>query len=201
MSHLGTSPIDRHSAPFERDIVGCLETGTWSAGRTLAVAGDRWFERLRVGSWSWDGMPYEIRTEIAINATPARVWEVLTDFPRYPEWNPFVLEVEGTVRQNATIRYRFEMPRGVRIWTAATVLKFERDSELRFSAHVLTPTVFRGDHYFVIQPAGQNSVTFHHGEIVSGLLFPVVQLILQNFGSPMFQALNGALKQRAEGLR
>ncbi len=146
-------------------------------------------------------MPYEIRTEIAINATPARVWDVLTDFPRYPDWNPFVLEVEGTVRQNAMIRYRFEMPRGVRIWTAATVPKFEHESELRFSANFLTPTVFRGDHYFVIQPTGQNGVIFHHGENISGLLFPVIRLILQNYGPPIFQALNGALKQRAEGPR
>jgi hypothetical protein len=148
-----------------------------------------------------DGMPYEIRTEIAINATPAQVWDVLTDFPRYPEWNPFVLEVKGAVRQNAMIRYRFEMPRGVRIWTPATVLKFEPESELRFSANFLTPTVFRGDHYFAIQRTGQTGVIFHHGEVISGLLFPVVQLILQNLGPRMFHALNGALKQRTEGLR
>ena len=146
-------------------------------------------------------MPYEIKTEIAIHATPARVWEVLTDFPHYPDWNPFVLEVEGTVRQDALIRYRFEMPRGIRIWTAATVPRFARESELRFSAHFLAPTVFRGDHYFVIQPSGQNGVVFHHGEVISGLLYPAVQLILQNFGRPMFQALNGALKQRAERLQ
>jgi hypothetical protein len=144
-------------------------------------------------------MPYEIKTEIAINATPARVWAVLTDFPHYTEWNPFVLQVEGSVDRNATIRYRFEMPRGIRIWTRATVLRFEPERELRFSANFLTPTIFRGDHYFAIQPAGQNGVIFHHGEIVTGLLFRAVQLILQNFGLPMFQALNGALKQRAEG--
>ena len=83
-------------------------------------------------------MPYEIKTEIAINATPARVWDILTDFAHYSDWNPFVLEVEGTVRQNAMIRYRFEMPRGVRIWTAATVPKFEHERELRFSANFLT---------------------------------------------------------------
>jgi hypothetical protein len=145
-------------------------------------------------------MPYEIKTEIAINATPDRVWAVLTDFPHYPEWNPFVLQVEGRVYQNAAIRYRFEMPRGIRIWTPATVLRFAPELELRFSANFLTPTLFRGDHYFAIQPAGQNGVIFHHGEIVFGLLFPAVQLVLQNFGRPMFHALNGALKQRAEGL-
>src|SRR5262249_1193398 len=134
------------------------------------------------------GMPYEIKTEIAINATPDRVWAVLTDFPAYPEWNPFVLQVEGTVYQNAAIRYRFEMPRAVRIGTPATVLRFEPDGELRFSANFLSPGIFRGDHYFAIQPTAQptaqHGVIFHHGEIVSGLLFPAVQFILQNFGRP-----------------
>jgi hypothetical protein len=145
-------------------------------------------------------MPYEIKTHIAINATPARVWEVLTDFPRYPDWNPFVLEVKGSVRQNATIRYRFEMPRGVRIWTPATVLTFAPERELRFSANFLSRAVFRGDHYFAIQPNDRNGVVFHHGEVISGLLFPIVRLVLQNFGPPQFHALNGALKQRSEAL-
>jgi len=145
-------------------------------------------------------MPYEIRTEIAINATPARVWEVLTDFPRYPDWNPFVLQVEGAVRQNARIRYRFEMPRGIRIWTPATVLRFERERELRFSANFLSPAVFRGDHYFALEPTRHDELIFHHGEVISGLLFPAVQLVLQNYGRPIFLALNAALKQRAEDL-
>jgi len=144
-------------------------------------------------------MPYEIKTEIIINATPARVWAVLVDFAHYPDWNPFVLQVKGRAYQNATIRYRFQMPRGIRIWTPATVLRFEPERELRFSANFLTPALFRGDHYFAIESAGTNGVIFHHGEIVSGLLFPAVQLILQNLGLPMFQALNGALKHRTEG--
>jgi hypothetical protein len=146
-------------------------------------------------------VPYEIKTEIGISAPPSRVWEVLTDFSRYPEWNPFVLEVKGDVYQDATIYYRFEMPRGIRIWTAAVVLRFKRESELRFSAHFLTPSVFRGDHYFAIEPTHRDGVIFHHGEIISGLLFPAVQLILQKHGPPIFQALNRALKQRAEELR
>jgi uncharacterized protein YndB with AHSA1/START domain len=30
----------------------------------------------------------ELRDEIEIEATPERVWEILTDFAAYPEWNP-----------------------------------------------------------------------------------------------------------------
>ena len=146
-------------------------------------------------------MPYEIKTDIEISAPRSRVWQVLTVFSRYPEWNPFVLEVKGEVYQGAPIRYRFEMPRGVRIWTAAVVLSFKQESELRLSADLITPGFFRGDHYFIIEPRDRDSCIFHHGEIISGLLFPAVQLILQKHGPPIFQALNAALKQRAEQLR
>ncbi|MGZ5382453.1 MAG: SRPBCC family protein [Acidimicrobiia bacterium] len=36
-----------------------------------------------------------IETSIEIDAQPARVWEVLTGFERYPEWNPFVASLHG----------------------------------------------------------------------------------------------------------
>jgi hypothetical protein len=35
----------------------------------------------------------EIRTEIEIAASATTVWAVLTDFPRYGEWNPFLERV------------------------------------------------------------------------------------------------------------
>ncbi|MER3407514.1 MAG: SRPBCC domain-containing protein, partial [Nitrososphaera sp.] len=40
-------------------------------------------------------MAKEVRTEIEIAAGPQRVWQVITDFARYPEWNPFIRRVEG----------------------------------------------------------------------------------------------------------
>ena len=33
--------------------------------------------------------------EIEIQSTPERVWEVLTDFDKYPEWNPLLCRAEG----------------------------------------------------------------------------------------------------------
>lgn len=32
---------------------------------------------------------------VEIDATPAEVWAVITDFPSYGEWNPFCVAVEG----------------------------------------------------------------------------------------------------------
>jgi len=42
---------------------------------------------------------HELKTEIEIEATPARVWSILLDFPSYPDWNPFVCSVKGIAKE------------------------------------------------------------------------------------------------------
>lgn len=145
-------------------------------------------------------MVYEIKTEIEINAPQSRVWEVLTDFSHYPDWNPFILELKGSVHQGATITYRFEFPRGIRIWTAAEILRFDQQKELRWGAHFLSPRAFNGEHYFAIAPTSGGGVTFCHGEIFTGLLLPIALPILRKYGPRTYEALNIALKQRVEAL-
>ena len=38
---------------------------------------------------------YEISNQVMINAPVDQVWNVLTDFDRFPEWNPVIRRVEG----------------------------------------------------------------------------------------------------------
>src|SRR2546426_2508439 len=59
----------------------------------------------------------ELRTDIEIDAPVERVWEVLTDFDRFPDWNPFIRRIGG----NAPIGSRLDVflraagARGVRV--------------------------------------------------------------------------------------
>ena len=52
----------------------------------------------------------EIRTEILINAIPYKIWTILTDFDKYPDWNPFIKYVKGTVKTGSQIEVRIEPP-------------------------------------------------------------------------------------------
>lgn len=43
-------------------------------------------------------MSFRIDKTLDIAAPPSVVWEVLTDFPRYGEWNPFVVEAKCSLK-------------------------------------------------------------------------------------------------------
>src|SRR6266571_1159629 len=45
----------------------------------------------------------EVSAEIEIEAPAERVWEVLTDFAKFPEWNPFIRQMSGEVRTGAQL--------------------------------------------------------------------------------------------------
>ena len=34
-------------------------------------------------------------SEIEIHSSQERIWEILADFSRYPEWNPFIRSIRG----------------------------------------------------------------------------------------------------------
>ena len=41
-------------------------------------------------------MTAELRTFVDIDATPERVWDVLTDVPAWPTWNRLITSAEGS---------------------------------------------------------------------------------------------------------
>jgi hypothetical protein len=144
-------------------------------------------------------MPQSIDTVMDIAASAQRVWEVLVDFPLYPEWNRFLLRVVGNLEEGARVRFRFELPRGFRMDATATVLKVESPRELRWAGHFLWPWLFRAEHYFVVEPVGMERVRFLHGEIFSGLLLPFAWLVLRSQGPPVYEQMDADLKRRCEG--
>lgn len=41
--------------------------------------------------------------DIAIQASPEKIWSILSDFQAYPEWNPYIKAVRGPVALDALI--------------------------------------------------------------------------------------------------
>jgi hypothetical protein len=143
-------------------------------------------------------MATQLRTEIEIQAAHARVWEILSDFAAYPEWNPFIPRIEGPVEVGARLDVRLQPPVGRGMTFRPRVLTVAPERELRWLGHLLVPGVFDGEHGFQIESIGPDRVRFVQEERFSGLLAPLVMRFIERDTRNGFEAMNRALKLRAE---
>jgi hypothetical protein len=140
----------------------------------------------------------EISSEIEIAATPARVWSALTDFDRYGDWNSFITSISGTPMPGEQLRVRMHPPGGVAMTFRPKVLNAERERELRWLGTLGPRGLFDGEHSFRIVSLGESRVRFLQTERFTGLLVPVLMVLTRNSTLRGFEAMNLALKLRAE---
>ena len=140
----------------------------------------------------------ELRTEIDIEAPAERVWQILTDFASYPEWNPFVRRISGEAQEGAQLEV-FLQASGARGMTfRPTVLKAEPSREFRWRGKLFIRGLFDGEHVFEIEQLAENRVRFVQRETFRGLLTPMLLRMLENDTRRGFEEMNAALKSRAE---
>ena len=140
----------------------------------------------------------ELHAEIEIDAPAERVWDVLTDFASYPQWNPFIRQISGKPTRGERLQVRIEPPGGQGVTFKPKVLKAEPNRELRWLGRLLVPGLFDGEHSFTIQPLEENRVRFVQREAFKGLLVPLFARSLGTNTQRGFEEMNRALKERAE---
>jgi hypothetical protein len=139
----------------------------------------------------------ELRTEIEIQATPEKVWQVLTTLDQYPEWNPFIHHALGIAKLGEKVNITFRS--GSKDTTLhCTVVKEEPNRELCWKYHVIFPGLWSGQHSFTIEPMGTNRVRFIDKEIFTGLLIPLQAKDIDTNSRRDFSEMDKALKAKAE---
>jgi demethylmenaquinone methyltransferase / 2-methoxy-6-polyprenyl-1,4-benzoquinol methylase len=136
---------------------------------------------------------------IDISAPPDRVWEVITDFPSYPQWNPFMFSVEGTAEAGAHLRIGMQRPGGVVLRFGARVVVADPPRELAWSGEGLRghwPGLLRGDRRVVIEPLAGGRSRLEMRTTFSGVLSPLMGW-LERYREA-FGEMEEALKARAE---
>ena len=138
-----------------------------------------------------------LRTEIQIQAAPEKIWKILTDFAKYPEWNPLITQAIGKVEVGA--RVDITVPSGSKeMKLHCTVIKAEPRQVLCWKYHVMSPLLFRGEHSFTIEPMGSNYCRFVDQEVFKGLLVPLQAKDIDTNSRQGFEAMDKALKLRAQ---
>jgi hypothetical protein len=143
-------------------------------------------------------MARELESEVKVQASPERVWEVLTDFAAYPDWNPFIVQAGGRAAPGSRLELRMRLPGRRPTTFRPQVLEAEPARRLRWLGHLLVPGLFDGEHRFTIEPAGPGRARVTQRETFRGLLAPLLLAFIAGPTLEGFRQMNRALQARAE---
>ena len=141
-----------------------------------------------------------IETNIVIDSTPEKIWDVLTNFEEYELWNPFMTKVVGNASLGSKIEVNIKTISGKNRSYYPIITKCETNKELRWKGKSFLPGVFDGERVFVLEKSDDDKVSFSHKEIFSGLGVKLVGNKLDENLREGFVRMNKALKVRAENL-
>ena len=139
-----------------------------------------------------------IRSAIEIRAPIEIVWDVLTDFDSYGEWNPHIRRMRGRLAQGQRIAIYSRPPGGRTIVMRPTVTRWDPPNELRWHATFLGGRLFSGEHGFRLDATAPDRVRFVQDETFSGLLVPLYSRLRLPRTRAGFELVNQALRERAE---
>jgi hypothetical protein len=140
----------------------------------------------------------QLHTEIIIKASVQHIWDVLTDFDAYPEWNPFITSLEGDVNEGSQFTVVLQSPNSKPMTFKPTCLKLQPYKEFRWLGRLIFPGLFNGEHIFELIDNGNGKVRFVQREKFKGLLVPLLWKQLNTKTRQGFEHMNAKLKERAE---
>lgn len=140
----------------------------------------------------------EIKTEILINASPEKVWKVLTDFQAYPDWNPFITSVEGEVFEGSKFKVKIQTLGASPMVFEPICLSFRENVEFSWLGKLVTRGIFDGKHCFELIKMSEGKTKFIQREEFKGVLVSFFWKNLDVNTRWSFEMMNDKLKETVE---
>jgi hypothetical protein len=135
-------------------------------------------------------VPSVVQTDIEIQASASRVWEILTTFERYYEWNPFVTHATGDLRRGQEIDLTLEPPDQPPLRIRPKVL------EVTVPGCISIECERQGDHQIRLEPLAGGVRVIQLQRYENNL--DEAQILLIDRIQLGLEMMNAALKARAE---
>lgn len=147
--------------------------------------------------------PYLVTSDkVEIDAPASFVWDILIDLPRYPEWNPYTMKVESTLRMGEPVNLYLPDPtrNDELLHVVEHLAAFDRPTLLSWemTASADNPDAARRDQ--VIEVLGEARCRYHSTDLFLGPTAPTVMAQHGEWVRQGFSAVAHALKQHAETL-
>ncbi|RRR99848.1 SRPBCC domain-containing protein [Glycomyces terrestris] len=136
-----------------------------------------------------------METTAHLDARANEVWGVLTDFPAYGEWNPFITAVSGLLAEDERLDVVLTQGSGKQMAFRPRVLRVSPARQIRWLGKLGPGGLLDGEHYFVLEPQQDGSTVLTHGERFTGILVPLLGATFADTERG-FTAMNEALEAR-----
>lgn len=141
-------------------------------------------------------MPSSYRVHRVVDADPQTVWDLLTDAPAYPHWNPAVVSLGGRIAVGEKIAM-VSVVSPKQTFTL-TVDRMDEPREMVWSGG-LPLGLYRGVRTFTLTPLDGGRTDFTMAEVFGGPLAPLMNRVVpdmtdsfEQFGDAVVAAVRGA---------
>jgi hypothetical protein len=142
----------------------------------------------------------QLRTEVEIDAPPARIWQVLTSFAHYPEWNPFIKSIAGELKLGSRLELTLTPPDGSERSVKATVTRFDEGRELGYRDKLWFKGLFDGEYFIQLIQTDEGRTRVVNAADFAGWLVQHMGRSLTGTARGLV-GMNEALKKRIERKR
>lgn len=138
----------------------------------------------------------EFSSTIRINAAPEAIWKILTDASSYPNWNPEIIRVDGTIALGQKLKAHVNLGKGKIQPVSVRVTEFDAPRRMVWTGG-LPLGLFVGRRSWIVMPRGSGTTDFTMNVNFSG---PLSGPIAGSLGDrqPDIDALAAGLKKFAE---
>jgi len=144
-------------------------------------------------------LPIKIEHRIGVQAPGSLIWEILSDIPGWPAWNPLYPKAEGVLRIDAVLTLDLALPGQAPRTIQPVVVDWVPSEQIlwRTASH---GGLVRATRYLEIESLNDASCIFSNGEVLEG---PMIRFISRRARRTMkagFTAVGEVLRDRAEAL-
>ncbi len=145
-------------------------------------------------------MPFTLEHVHEIDAPAERVWAVICDLDRYPEWNPFVVACRSTLAVGDPIAMRVRVLPWLAQPQREEVFEHEPGRRLAYGLRGGRLGALASRRSHDVAPLGPGRARYASHFELRGWLAPLVAALLGRRLERGFAAMSDAIRRRAEAL-
>lgn len=154
------------------------------------------------GQAHYDGAPLHVvhASEARIAASSEKVWQIIMDLESYPEWNPYTIHMESTLKVGDAMNMKVKMSELLTLDQTEYIRVLEAGHKVCWGINSDTPAFNSGERCQWLEPLAGGATLWRNEDLIEGTANELVTGLFGDDVQNGFDAVGVALKQRAESL-